>query len=140
MDKSEVINELYNAKTKQEIEHILNQQSENNNSERKTTLVEFQEKSQFLLDTAKEIRDAKNPVYALDNQDADYHENFRFIAETAGITPLQVWAVYALKHFTSVLTYAKNPDQDQPEDLTERFADLINYNLMGFSLYKETIE
>lgn len=104
---------------------------------RKTTLKEFQEKAETLLSNAKSIREEKNPVYALDNQDADYHANFRFIAESVGITPLQVWAVYALKHITSILTFVKNSDVDQPEPLDERFADAINYLLMGFSLYKE---
>lgn len=107
---------------------------------KRTTLSEFQAKARELLDVAEQIRERKNPVYALDNEDSDYHQNFRFISDVVGITPLQVWAVYALKHVTSIMTYVKNSDVEQPEDLDGRFADLINYTLMGFSLYREEVD
>ncbi len=55
-------------------------------------------------DEIKEINDRKGHDYA---GDQDALSNFKEAARSTGLTPEQVWSVYASKHWAAVLTYCR---------------------------------
>jgi hypothetical protein len=59
------------------------------------------------------------------------------VADRAGITPMQAWSVYFLKHIDAICSVAKDPNIPQAEPIKGRFADAINYLLLGYSLLNE---
>lgn len=82
------------------------------------------------------ISDAKRPGYT--QGDIDVLQNFKSIAKRLGISPMQVWGVYSLKHLDAIMSYAKDPNLPQAEDLKGRFADARNYLMLGYALLTET--
>lgn len=66
--------------------------------------------------------------------DDDALSNFKRNAERVGITPMQVWAVFAGKHYDSICTYIQENAQPVQRVLTEpicgRIDDLITYLLL----------
>jgi len=84
---------------------------------------------------AKNIEEAKRPGYTQAN--GDVLANFKKAAELAGTTPMQAWGVYFYKHVAAILSYAKDPNIPQAEDLDGRFADAMNYLKLGFYLLKQ---
>lgn len=88
--------------------------------------------------TASDIRNAKEPEYTMES--ADILNNFKQSAKRSGVTPMQVWSIFFDKQLTSIQAHIKNPDLKQAEPLDSRWADLYNYLLLGFALYKETAE
>lgn len=66
-------------------------------------------------------------------QSDDVHHNFKIVAEQLGLTPLQVWAVYAAKHWLAIMTYIKHGALAS-EPIESRFRDLGNYLLLGEGL------
>lgn len=95
----------------------------------------YNELSDKLTRTAFEIECAKRPAYTLGNEDVLH--NFKSVAARIGITPMQTWAVYWLKHVDAISAYAKNPKAPQAEALIGRFADNLNYLKLGFALMSE---
>jgi hypothetical protein len=91
-----------------------------------------------LYETAASIRTAKEPEYTMES--ADVLNNFKQSAIRAGVTPMQVWSIFFDKQLTSIQAHIKNPDLKQAEPLDSRWADLYNYLLLGFALYKESAE
>ena len=70
----------------------------------------------------------------------DANLNFKRNAEALGMTPFQIWAVYASKHWDSIINAIKrNPHM--PETVTEplvgRIADEIAYLVILESLLEE---
>ena len=63
---------------------------------------------------------------------ADYAEkahafhNFERAAASAGLSRLQVWAVFADKHWGAITSYVRT-GRVEPEAIRDRIADLINY-------------
>jgi len=106
---------------------------------RSTSHQQFLHRRQTLDEMARGIQEAKNPAYAMDDEH-DFHNNFRVIANILDVDEMVVWAVYYLKHIIAVLSYAKDPSTPQAEPLDERFADIRNYTEFGFSMYKERHE
>lgn len=88
-----------------------------------------------LLATAHAIETAKRPGYTIGS--ADVLANFKRVAERTGMTPLQVWAVYFLKHVDAITTGACKPELPQAEALEGRFADAVNYLKLGWGLINE---
>ena len=84
---------------------------------------------------AKNIEDSKRPGYTQAN--GDVLANFRKAAELNGTTPMQAWGVYFYKHVAAILSYAKDPNIPQAEDIDGRFADAMNYLKLGFYIIKE---
>lgn len=105
-------------------------------SDRSTTLAEFRERAAELIDTAEGVRASKNPEYAVD-ADADYHNFFRMIARGSGLTPEAVCYVLMAKHVMAIASWATGGGAKNSEDMRGRFADLHNYTLFLYSLYKE---
>lgn len=88
-----------------------------------------------LLQFAKNIEDSKRPAYTGDNIDCLH--NFKSVAERLGLTPLEVWGVYFLKHVDAIISYAKDKDIPQAESIDSRFADAINYLKLGYAIMKD---
>ena len=93
---------------------------------------EYQETRKYILNKAQDIMDAKQPEYT--NKSIDVLNNFKTTAESIGIKPMEVWAVFFNKHIQAILTHAGNPNMNQAEPIDSRYADAINYLFLGFSL------
>ena len=93
---------------------------------------EFEETKQYLLKQCQSIMDAKQPEYTQKN--LDVLNNFKTTAESIGIEPMEVWAVFFNKHIQAILTHAGDPNMHQAEPIESRYADAINYLFLGFSL------
>jgi len=95
----------------------------------------YEEHRRDLLYHSHTIEKAKRPGYT--SADNDVLKNFKHVAQRLGITPMQAWGVYFLKHIDAISSYAKDKDIPQAEELTGRFADAVNYLSLGYALYKE---
>ena len=85
-----------------------------------------------LIKLADGIMDAKQPEYT--NNHVDVLHNFKSSAERAGIDPLQCWIVFLDKQVQSIITNAKNPNMLKAEPIESRYADAINYLVLGLAL------
>tara|TARA_Y100001937_G_scaffold10196_1_gene12493 strand:- start:817 stop:1125 length:309 start_codon:yes stop_codon:yes gene_type:complete len=99
------------------------------------TQKEFIETKRYILKKAEDIMNAKQPEYT--NKSIDVLNNFKSTAESIGITPMEVWAVFFNKHIQAILSHAGDPNLKQAEPIESRFADAINYLTLGFALLKE---
>lgn len=68
--------------------------------------------------------------------DEDALRNFKEAAERLGVTPLQVWAVYADKHWQAILSYAAG-NTDASEPIVGRVRDLLVYGFLLLGLLQE---
>jgi len=101
------------------------------------TRSEFDSTITRLQEVAEAIKKAKRPAYTFGKDDV--LTNFKVVAERLGLSPLQVWAVYFLKHVDSLTTYAKDVRIPQAENVQGRFADAYNYLELGYALYVEDL-
>jgi hypothetical protein len=85
-----------------------------------------------LLMEARHIVEGKRPAYT--NNSDDVLANFRRIAQMTNQTPGQVLAIYMLKHVYAVTTALTNTEVKDPEETIGRFADTINYLLLGWTM------
>tara|TARA_R100001460_G_scaffold44151_2_gene80760 strand:- start:8913 stop:9251 length:339 start_codon:yes stop_codon:yes gene_type:complete len=99
------------------------------------TKQEFEENKKYLLDKCQEIMDAKQPEYTQKN--IDVLNNFKTTAESIGITPMEVWAVFFNKHIQAILSHAGDPNMHQAEPIDSRYADALNYLFLGFAMLVE---
>ena len=70
------------------------------------------------------LRDTKGQEYI--KHDPDQLDNFKRIAKSLGVHPVTVWAVYAHKHWDSILSYLKTRVEGS-ESIVGRLDDLGNY-------------
>lgn len=63
--------------------------------------------------------------------------NFNSVAEKLGLSPMQVWAVYAAKHFYAILNYAKTGTEGA-EGIESRLADLAVYCKLARLLVRQS--
>lgn len=100
------------------------------------TPVEFKE----LLEDCRWRRDiilfGKGMEYS-GNQDKV--SNFKRVAEMVGLSPMQVWAIYFLKHVFSIMNYVST-GKESSEGMEGRFDDAANYIDLGWALYKDLKE
>mgnify|MGYP003581094626 CR=1 FL=1 len=89
-----------------------------------------------LDEECSKIEAAKRPAYT--GGDKDVLKNFKHVAERLGITPMQAWGIYFLKHIDSITSAAKDPSIPQAEPLVGRFADAKIYLSLGWALWVET--
>lgn len=99
------------------------------------TQKEFIETKKYILEKALDIMDAKQPEYT--NKSIDVLHNFKSTAESIGITPMEVWAVFFNKHIQAILSHAGDPHMHQAEPIDSRYADAINYLFLGFAMLVE---
>ena len=90
---------------------------------------------EFRLQQDKLVK-TKGHDYTIGQGEEDRLFNFKWVAEVLGISPLQVMAVYWLKHILAILTFIKTGSV-KSEGLAGRFLDENNYNLLGYALTKE---
>lgn len=86
-----------------------------------------------ILGRADKIMWAKMGDYA---RDADAFHNFRRSATAVGITPYQVWQVFADKHWGAITRFCRD-GKVESEDIRDRLADLINYLTLLAGLIRE---
>ena len=96
---------------------------------------EFKKSTQQLKKLADGIMNAKQPEYTNNNTDILY--NFKSTAESIGIEPMEVWAVFFHKHVQAILSHAHNPEMHEAEPIESRYADATNYLNLGYALMKE---
>jgi len=99
------------------------------------TQKEFIETRQYILDKAQDIMDAKQPEYT--NKSIDVLNNFKSTAESIGIKPMEVWAVFFNKHIQAIFSHAGDPSMHQAEPIDSRYADALNYLFLGFAMLVE---
>lgn len=66
----------------------------------------------------------------------DRLHNFKEVARLTGLTAMQVWSVYWLKHVFAICTYVKY-GKVKSEGIDERFLDESNYNLLGKAILQD---
>lgn len=57
----------------------------------------------------------------------DVLHNFKDVAAQSGTTPLQAWAVYFLKHVSSITTHIADPSREMSESINGRIEDARTY-------------
>lgn len=76
--------------------------------------------------------------------DADRLANFKRNAEALGLDPLQVWAVYAAKHWDSLMTFIKDlqtkTDRPRSEAIEGRADDLLVYLMLFKGLLQDRVK
>lgn len=97
-------------------------------------LKSFQSLTNNLIAECKGIQDSKRDEYT--NTSDDVLNNFKRVAERAGLKPLQVWLVYFLKHVDSIQNFVKT-GHGGSEGIESRFQDAINYLFLGYGLLEE---
>ena len=79
------------------------------------------------------LRATKGKDYA---RDTDTLANFKRHAAALDLTPEQVWAVYAGKHWDAIMTYCKR-GQVESEPIEGRVDDMLTYLLLLKGLIAE---
>jgi hypothetical protein len=93
--------------------------------ERQRIVLALQEAEMRMIDT-------KGREYTggaeLDN-DKDTLHNFKDVARQTGMSPLQCWGVYFLKHISSIMTFISDPSRegDMAEPIDGRIIDARTY-------------
>jgi hypothetical protein len=72
---------------------------------------------------------------AKDASQGDRLANFKRVADRVGVSPMQVWLIYFLKHVDSVCTFVKTGHES--EGLRSRALDIANYAMLGVALNDE---
>lgn len=81
-------------------------------------------------DDLVELNKTKGKDYA---GDEDALSNFKDAAEQLGVAPEQVWAVYAHKHWSAIVSYCAR-GQVESEPIEGRIKDLILYGFLLLGL------
>jgi hypothetical protein len=76
----------------------------------------------------------KGREYAGNN---DRFANFRGVADRIGITPLQAWGVFALKHVDAIFSFVREGQTFSTESIRSRYMDLRNYVDLGLGMIEE---
>ena len=92
-------------------------------------LGEFNRLSNDLLETARAIRDSKRKSYA---PDVDVLANFKTDGERAKVGALGAWRVHFYKQLSAIESFMDHGHESEP--IKSRFADAINYLLLGYAL------
>jgi len=94
---------------------------------------EFQALMQEQFDKLLEINSSKGHDYAGDD---DALDNFKRHSNNLGLTPEQIWAVYANKHWDAINTYCKEGDVAS-EPIEGRIDDALLYLFLLRGLVEE---
>lgn len=81
----------------------------------------------------RNLRATKGKDYA---GDADVLNNFKQAAQQLGLEPEQIWAVYAHKHWSAVVSYCRN-GQTESEPIAGRIMDIITYCTLLLAMVEE---
>ena len=94
------------------------------------TTADFETEAGKFLNEVQEMLRLKGADYATA---ADPLDNFKAAALILGADPLQVWLVYAAKHFLAVRGYLEK-GRAASEPIRGRFLDLAAYAVLGSML------
>lgn len=97
----------------------------------------FSEKSKQMMKECFELLTNKGQDYT--NGDVDVLRNFKKTAVNVGLTPLQVWSVYFMKHIDAIQTYIQKGEL-KSEPIESRIQDAINYLLLFNALIEDVKE
>lgn len=86
--------------------------------------------------TIRDLNVRKGHDYA---GDADALANFKEQAKAVGLTPEQVWGIFAGKHWAAVMTYVREGDVAS-EPIEGRLHDIILYAFLMLGLVREKRE
>lgn len=90
------------------------------------------------MERVRELRRTKGGEYAGDN---DALANFRRNAARLGLQPEQIWAVYASKHWDSIMQLIQDlgagKDRERVEPIAGRVDDLITYLILFKAMHEE---
>lgn len=86
----------------------------------------FTKEHEDLIAKSVDLLKAKNKDYSTDG---DPLAGFKKIASDLGITPFQVWAVFASKHWQALTNFAKS-NKAESEPIEGRIMDMINYSVL----------
>ncbi len=64
---------------------------------------------------------------AEEGNERDVLHNFKDVAEQAGVTTVQAWSVYFLKHVSSIMTHIADPSREMSEGISGRIEDARTY-------------
>jgi hypothetical protein len=67
-------------------------------------------------------------------RDFDRLSNFKDQAAKLGLTPYQVWGVYANKHWDAINSFVRNNGQLESEPIESRVHDIILYSFLLLGL------
>ena len=91
-----------------------------------------------VMDEIRRLAILKGGEYA---PGADRLSNFKKNAESLGLRPEAVWAVYAGKHWDAIQTFVRDRMtgvvRERAEPIEGRFHDLIVYCILGLALVVE---
>lgn len=93
----------------------------------------FQDLMKEEFEKLLETNQRKGHDYAGDD---DALANFKEQAATLGLTPEQIWGVYASKHWAAIMTYVRESGV-QSEPIEGRIHDLILYGFLLLGMVKE---
>lgn len=96
---------------------------------------DFKLHTQNLIELANSVSSAKRPEYTIMSDDV--LANFKNSAKNLNVPPLYVWSIFFDKQLSSIQSHIKNPNLEEAEPIESRFADLYNYVLLGYALFKE---
>jgi hypothetical protein len=82
-----------------------------------------------------ELMRAKGADYA---SKEDRLSNFKLQATRLGLTPYQVWGVYANKHWDAIMAFIRNNGQVESEPIESRIYDTIAYLNLMVGLIEDT--
>lgn len=80
------------------------------------------------------LTNSKGKDYA---SDADRLSNFKDLAEQLGMTPYQIWGVYANKHWLAINAFIRNNGQLESEPIESRVHDIIVYSFLLLGLIQD---
>ena len=90
------------------------------------------------IDEMRRIMLTKGAEYSGDD---DRLANFKRNAIALGLDPLQIWAVYAAKHWDAVMQFVKDAgagkERERGEPIEGRVDDLLNYCMLLKGLLQE---
>lgn len=99
------------------------------------TRKDFSDLVESTYEECTEIIRAKGVDYTKSSEDA--LANFKETGKDIGIDPLQVWYIFAQKHWQAIANYVKTGGQSESEPIEGRIHDAINYLLLGKGLIVE---
>lgn len=94
---------------------------------------EFSNRVDEIFKICKEVLTSKGDAYARDD---DRFANFNRLAEQLVLPRTTIWKVYFQKHMDAIESYMAGYRGD-PEKITSRFVDAINYLLLLYGMLIE---
>lgn len=95
------------------------------------TYAQFQELFDRHLDEIESLMSTKGHDYT---DGKDRLSNFKDQADRLGLTPYQIWAVYANKHWDAINAFVRNNGQLESEPIESRIHDIILYSFLLLGL------